>query len=160
MAGIADTIARLRTVIEGADSTAGWSRSKQRLSTFEGGEALAAGLDHKYWLTVRPHQEVPIVSGNRVTLKARAELELARFFGGGDLLDRDHHGLHAALQIEADTVQQSLEHPSNWDTTSTGLILCTLDRSDLGSPVVPQLMLWVVELDLQIRYARPATVVP
>jgi len=158
-AGIDATLSRLETVVQGCDSSAEWRRSLQRLSTLEDAEALGAGLDLRYWLTLTPHEEVPIVSGALVTLKAKAELELARYFGGGSLMGRDFHALHKALQIQADTVQQSLEHPSNWDTANTGLVLCTLARSRLAKPAAPDLLLWVIELDVMIRYARPATVV-
>jgi hypothetical protein len=94
-----------------------------------------------------------------VTSNCRVFVEMARHWGKGDKNAKDHYGLHRDLESLADKVEQSLLHPNNWNTNSTGVILVNIERGEVEELEQPPVLLWTAEFNVTIRHPQVATVV-
>lgn len=152
--GISTAVDFIVSIVAGVTS-ASWTRHARRLSTLDDATS-GNGLDYKYSVTMGDHERMPAVSsGSHKTLDCNVIVEFARFFGGGDAQDRDHHGLHKALQDEAINVTEAIINPNNWAFDSTGIILInendgTLKTADFDK----RLMIWESDLQVLVRFSR------
>lgn len=157
--GLNAAVGRFHTIIEGCDSTAGWVRSAQRISSMMDPNLLPGAIEHKYWVVGKERDQRPAVQGNLVTTNNMVVVELARHFGGGDRLGRDHSALHRSLEAEGNIVEQSLLHPNNWDISNTGIILVNMDKGEVIELENIPVLLWKAEFEVMIRQAQVAVVV-
>ena len=159
MAGVADTVARIATVVEGLSD--GWKRSKQRISTFEDDEVIMSGLERKYWVGAVGAANKSLVNGSTMDHRVTIVLELSREFDKGAKLGKDYYTLNRAMADDAYEILDSLLHPNNWAYATTGLYLLEQDAeweetiTDIGD----RLMVWTIELAAHIRTASAATIV-
>lgn len=161
-AGLSTSLERLITIIEGCDSSSPWNRSEQRIYTLQEGDIAYSGLDFKYWIGSGPTREQPeAISGNLMTMRHTVQIELARFWGGGDNINRHYYGLLKALESQANIVEQSILYQPNWAYSSTGIILINLAFPSSIIPPEPSrpLFLWVITLEIFIRQANAAATV-
>ena len=159
MAGIADTMARLATVIEGLSD--GWKRSHQRISTFEDDEVIKSGLDRKYWIGTVGTGNHSLVNGSTMDHRATIVVEVSRRFGHGVRQGKDYYTLNRATGDDLHEMLDSLLHPNNWSYATTGLYLLEQDAEweQITADVGDQLMVWSIELAAHIRTASAATIV-
>jgi hypothetical protein len=160
--GLTASLERIATIIEGADSTAGWTRSELRLTTLQGDQTQAAGIDHKYWLGSTPQRNQPAaIAGSLLTMRYTVIIELARYWGGGNKLDKDYYGLVRSLEAEANIIEQTVMLPNNWDKDNTGIILINMPKpTAIREPTAAQpILLWVITLEVTIRQPKVAATV-
>jgi hypothetical protein len=160
--GLTAALDRLAVVVEGCDSTAGWERSEQRITTLLDDLKGSSGLDHKYWLGGRAARHQPeAIAGSHLTMAYDVTIELARYWGGGDALDRDYFGLLKSAEAEANIVEQSIQLLSNWARATTGIVL--VNQPEPAQVVSPSdekpILLWVIALRVMIRQPKVAVTV-
>jgi len=151
MAGLSDALDRIVTIVEACDE---WTRSEKRVYGFDADPDTGAdGIEHTFWINATPRNAVGLV-----TPKAHHQrrygiiIELARFYGEGDLLGREWFSLMKSIEAEANIVEQSLDQaPNNWNFASSGIILINLDESELLEPSHDNIMVWRITLDVLVR---------
>lgn len=150
MSTILGPLDRIEEIIEGADTTAPWRRTHQRISTL--GDALTSGIDRKYHLVVGNAEEVPTIVWHRdgQLVRRRITVELARYHGGGDALSRDHFNLVRDLEGEARQVTESLLMRRNWNGGGTGILSIALVSAGLIADG-PQACVWGADIDVVHR---------
>jgi len=159
-AGLTAALARVGTIIEGCDATAGWTKSEQRIVSLMGDDVSSSGVDHKYWLDSVPRRPVGAIAGGHHDRLYAVDVELARYWGGGDCLGRDFLGLLKSLEAEANIVEQSLmDRPQNWNFSTTGIALINMAQSARIIGGAPSVMIWKIELELYIRQPNVAAAV-
>jgi hypothetical protein len=156
--GLSAAIARIATVIEGCDDST-WKRSRQRISGMKDPNVISSGLDGKYWVHGKVRKERAIVHGSLITTNNTVFVELARYWGKGDRLQKDHYNLHQTLEAQADIVEQSLLLQTNWAVSDTGVILVNMRQGIVEELQTPEILLWTAEFNVMIRHPKVATVV-
>ena len=154
-AGLSSAIDRICAIIENCDPSTNWGRSHQRLSTLLGKETIPSGIDKKYFIHMRIRDERPVVTGSHVTTINKIELELARYYGGGELHSSEYYGLSKQLESQADIVEQCLLYSNNWDSVNTGIWLIYMDGSEQTSQKLgSNIMLRVLDFTVTIRQPK------
>lgn len=157
-AGLTAALARLQAVIEGVRSSpTAWVRSTQRLSTLDTPEGLTV-VDYKYWLELGPRNiEHPVV-GSLVDHRWEVTVELARAWGGPDMLKGDDLAMMKTIEAQAVAVEHSLLNMRNWATSTTGIVLINL-RPGQAFVFKRPMVLWTINLDVTLRIADATVLV-
>lgn len=152
-AGLDSALSRIETVI----AALGWTRSERRLSELEDVSAQGT-IDHRFWVGSAEGAVIEQVHGSLADYRAQVTVELGRHLGGVDLLEDDFAALERSLSSEGRSVEHSLLHPLNWAYATTGIVLVNHRRS---APLKRRpALIWTIELELTIRVANAAVLVP
>jgi hypothetical protein len=158
-AGLSAALGQFCTVIEGCGSS--YKRCTQRLSTLHATQVMVSGVDYRYWISTLERKERPVITGNLVTTENSIEVELARYFGQGDINSHEYYSLVKSMESESDLIEQSLLHKNSWAPSTTGIWLVSLDTSKYSeSSFDKRIMFRALVFSVIIRQPKIGVAVP
>lgn len=147
MAGIRDTLERLRELVEA--SLPEYRYTKQDVYTLL--ESMPSGFDRTFSIALETGGKVNPVHSNITQSLHTVKIEIAREHGGGDATRYDKLSIYEDIEESAMVVMENIDLPSNWDYPTTGLILLTIDQDSSGIEAEENAIIYTIMVSLTIR---------